>query len=219
MQMYTNTKRAAVDLWISLNEIGSTSQLLKEYIPGKYLYRSMEYLRERLNSGNLLEVEMAMYILCQLASILRKVEQIKSLMPNLIEKYVIPEFANAEMFLRARAVEMFTQYGFIKFPDLAVLQRAVEGIYKCLAQDPQPIVSIKAACAFNSILSHKEAIEMVRPHLQQVLTVYIQLLEKYELEEIVESLEGIVTHFADNIGPYAVQLATHITRIFGKCCR
>jgi len=162
---------------------------------------------------------MSMYVLCQISLVLRKVEPVKALMPTLIEKYVIPEFANPEMFLRARAVEMFTQYGFVKFTDVNILKLAVEGIYKCLSQDPERIVNIKAACAFNSILSHKEAVDLVRPHLQQVLSIYIQLLEKNELEEIVESLEGIVTHFSDSIGPYAVQLVTHIARVFEKYCR
>lgn len=99
--------------------------LTKEYTPGKYLYKSMEYLREKLHSTVLLEKEMAMYLLCQLSNILRKVEKIKEALPVLIEKYVIPEFANPEMFLRARAVEMFRTYGNITFPELSVLKQAV----------------------------------------------------------------------------------------------
>lgn len=55
---------------------------------------------------------------------------------------------------------------------------------------------------------------MVRPHLQQVFGIYIQLLENNELEEIVESLEGIVTHFTEDIGPYAVRLIAHVAKIF-----
>jgi hypothetical protein len=59
---------------------------------------------------------------------------------------------------------------------------------------------------------------MVRPHLKSVLEIYITLLEKNEYEDIVASLEGIVTHFSDSIGPYAVQLVTHISRMFSKYC-
>jgi hypothetical protein len=124
IQMYTNVKQAAMDLWISINELGSAMGM-KDRTPGKYLHQSMEYLQNKLSSASLLEKEMAMYILCQLRFLLIKIESVKSMIPSLIEKYVIPEFTNKEMFLRARSVEMFTGYGDINFPNLNVLKNAV----------------------------------------------------------------------------------------------
>jgi hypothetical protein len=124
IQMYTNVKQAAMDLWSSINELGSVMSL-KECAPGKYLYQSMEYLQSKLISANLLEKEMAMYMLCQLRPLLMKIGSIKTMIPSLIKKYVIPEFTNKEMFLRARSVEMFTGYGSINFPNINVLKNAV----------------------------------------------------------------------------------------------
>jgi hypothetical protein len=42
--------------------------------------------------------------------------------------------------------------------------------------DAYPLVRIKAASAFNCILKHKSAKELVRPLLKDILTVYLQLL-------------------------------------------
>jgi hypothetical protein len=43
------------------------------------------------------------------------------------------------------------------------------------------LVRIKAANAFNVILRHKNAKELVRPLLKDILAIYLQLLEKYDL--------------------------------------
>ena len=60
------------------------------------------------------------------------------------------------MFLRARAVDIFYDYGSMGFP-IEIISKATEGIYLCLTQDQNPIVRIKAASAFNCILRHKQA--------------------------------------------------------------
>ena len=65
---------------------------------------------------------------------------------------------------------------------------AVEGIYTCLTKDTNPLVRIKGAIAFNIILKHKIAKDMVQPLLKDILTVYLQLLDSYDLENIVNSL-------------------------------
>lgn len=84
------------------------------------------------------------------------------------------------MFLRARAVDIFTEYGTMEL-DLDVVRKAVEGIYICLTKDSYPLVRIKAAIAFNCILKHKAAKDLVQPLLKDILTVYLQLLDSYDL--------------------------------------
>ena len=73
-----------------------------------------------------------------------------------------------------------------------MISQATEGIYLCLTKDSHALVRIKASMAFNCILRHKKAKELVRPILKDILTVYLKLLEEYDLESIVNSLESIV---------------------------
>lgn len=183
------------------------------------MMESMEFLRNQLSSANLLEKEMAMYLVCKLRSIITRNTTIKKFLPTLIATYVIPEFSNSEMLLRAKAVDMFTSYGDIDFPDDALLKIAVEGIYKCLAADPHKIVSLKAACAFSIILSHKKAVDMVKPFLNNILAEYIKLLDTFDNEDIIRSLETIVKVFSDCIAPFAVELIRHLSNIFLKYCK
>ena len=97
-----------------------------------------------------------------------------------------------------------------------MVKKAVEGIYICLTKDAIPLVRIKSAIAFNCILKHKAAKEMVQPLLKDILTVYLQLLDSYDLENIVNSLESIVEDFANEIGPFAQDLIKHLAKLFFK---
>lgn len=176
----------------------------------------MNYIQSKLEDNtNPLEKELAMYLICQLRTPISRCKQVKKILPTLISKYVIPEFNNEIMFLRARAVDIFTEYGSMEL-DIEVVKRAVEGIYLCLTKDSYPLVRIKAAIAFNCILKHKTAKELVQPLLKDILTVYLQLLDNYDLENIVNSLESIVEDFAGEIGPFALELIKHLSKLFFK---
>lgn len=65
-----------------------------------------------------------MYLICQLRSPIQKCKQVSALLPVLIAKYVIPEFQNPVMFLRARAVDIFNEYGKMEL-DANIVQQAV----------------------------------------------------------------------------------------------
>lgn len=221
-QHFTNTKAASSSLWIALNKIGAPAcddEFDIEGAPGKYFIESMQYLKGKLGSANLLEKETAMFLVCKLRGLIMKSSEVKGILPALIASYVVPEFSNPEMLLRAKAVDMFTTYGNIDFPDANLLRVSVEGIYKCLATDPNQIVRLKAACAFSSILKHKEAVNMVKPFLNNILAEYVKLLDTFDNEDIIRSLENIISTFSDSIAPFAAELIRHLSTVFLKYCK
>ena len=109
-----------------------------------------------------------MYLICQLRIAINSCGEVKKIIPALVSKYVIPEFTNEIMFLRARAMEIFDEYGDLEY-EPQIIKKAVEGIYFCLTQDNYPLVRLKAAKAFHILLRHKVAKEEVKPLFQQIL--------------------------------------------------
>ena len=72
------------------------------------------------------------------------------------------------MLLRARANDMFAEYG--KFiTDFEIVRVAAEVIFKCMSEDPSPLVRIKAGIAFHPILSHPDSKNLVRDGLKNIL--------------------------------------------------
>lgn len=77
-------------------------------------------------------------------------------------------------------------------------------------------VKFKAALALHSIISHKQAQDMVRSYLSEILRIYLKLMDEIDSEELVASLEGIVEEFQHDIGPYAYDLCVHLSSAFYK---
>lgn len=97
-----------------------------------------------------------MYLICNLRSSIKNCDQVKSIIPALISNYVVPLFTSEIMFLRARSMQIFDEYGDL-VADKTILKRSVEGIYFCLTQDNFPLVRLQAATAFHVLLQHSEA--------------------------------------------------------------
>ena len=106
-------KRVATDVWVGFTELGSKLEKKSQnYEPGIFFFQNMNYIQSKLEgNANPVEKELAMYLICQMRTPISRCKQVKKMLPGLIAKYVIPEFNNEIMFLRARAVDIFTEYG------------------------------------------------------------------------------------------------------------
>ena len=51
-------------------------------------------------------------------------------------------------------------------------------------------------------------------HLSQILELYLTLIKKYDLEQLVNSLEYIIAEFSNQIQPYAVNLFKYLSEVF-----
>lgn len=77
---------------------------------------------------------------------------------------------------------------------------------------------MKAAVSLSCLLDHKEAEDLLRPYLQNILECYLKIMDQVDNEGVVNALEGIVQSFHNEIVPYSFQLITHLTMAFQKYC-
>ena len=93
---FTNLKRVATDVWVGFTELGSKlDKKSHNYEPGYFFFQNMNYIQNKLEgNGNPIEKELAMYLICQLRAPISRCKQVRSILPSLISKYVIPEFNN-----------------------------------------------------------------------------------------------------------------------------
>ena len=62
---------------------------------------------------------------------------------------------------------------------------------------------VKAAVSLSCLLDHKEAEDMLRPYLQNILESYIKLMDSIDNEGVVAALEAIVSIYHNEIVPYS----------------
>lgn len=58
--------------------------------------------------------------------------------------------------------------------------------------DSEIPVKFKAATALNCVLYQTEAHDMIKPNLQEMLQIYIKLMDQIDNEDLVSSLEAII---------------------------
>jgi len=70
-----------------------------------------------------------------------------------------------------------------------------------------------AALAFNSLLSKKEMVELVRPHLKDILVIFVKLIRNIENDTLINSLKNIFIKFKQELPPYIEDLTQTIVEL------
>lgn len=109
---FTNLKKAATDLWIVYSQ--AKSYMNKDtfmYTPGPLFEDNFRFILQKIASPNLIEKEMGMYLLCNMRMIVAKVPVAKQTIVPLISQYILPQLSSPELLLRARANDVYTEFG------------------------------------------------------------------------------------------------------------
>jgi len=76
------------------------------------------------------------------------------------------------------------------------------------------VVRVKASIALQYYIDQDGVRDLVRPGLQDMLSIYIKLMVVIDNENLVSALECIVENFTVEIQPFAYDLANHLTLAF-----
>jgi hypothetical protein len=118
---------------------------------------------------------------------------------------VASELTGNVPFLKARACWMYGMFNDVKFVDENHVKAAVDGLYQNLFSEDLP-VRLEAALALTKFLDNKIAEEALKPVLKNLLEKYLTMMDEIDSEELVSALENLMGVFADDIGPYAVEI-------------
>lgn len=122
-----------------------------------------------------------------------------------MKQYVFPELTSENHFMKARACWVYGEFAHYPLTDEDHLRHALNNLYQCLQSDELP-VRVNAAVSLIRLLDHPVAVEFIRPGLQQVIRIYLKLIDDIDYDELITSLKKIVDVFEEEIGPYALDL-------------
>jgi importin-7 len=108
---------------------------------------------------------------------------------------------------------VYGQFAHFPFQNDDHLRHALNSLYQCL-QSPDLPVRVNAAVSLIKLLDHPIAVEFVRPGLQQVIKIYLKLIDEIDYDELITSLKKIVDVFEEEIGPYALDLCQKLGEAF-----
>ena len=71
-------------------------------------------------------------------------------------------------------------------------------------QDADLPVRLAAATALHRLLHNELALGFMKPALGSVLQIFLRLMGEIDSEELIEALEELVSHFKDDVAPFAL---------------
>jgi len=90
------------------------------------------------------------------------------------------------------------------------LQAAIDKLVQHLYSN-HIAVKVNAACALSELLDHEEAVNFIRPGLEQVLRIFLKIMDDIDFEDLVGALRKIVEVFENEIAPFAVSLCSKLS--------
>lgn len=76
------------------------------------------------------------------------------------------------------------------------------------------VLKYNAILAFTSLLSQQSALNSAKDHFQNILEIYVKMLDEFDHENLLKCLESIVGCFSTEIVTYAPNLITHLINKF-----
>ncbi len=169
-----------------------------------------------------IQKDAALHAFHSMASTLTASDAHKEAVEPMLIQHVIPEFANPQGYLRLRACRLFSGNFMrnIEFKDQQTLVHIVHGVLKCM-QDEELPVRIEAAKTLRTVVmyEHSDTIkDVIRPMLHQILEQFFKLMEEMGNDEVIMGLEMLIDQFAEEIGPYSIQLVEKLVDCFTQFC-
>lgn len=134
---------------------------------------------------------------------------------EVIMRFVVPELAAPEPFVVARACECVLIFSHL-FQREEVLSAVYQRVRAAFVPELPLPVQIEAADALRALV-HEEP---VRAHMAgeapAIMARLLQLLREFELDMLLYVMEAFVEVFAEQLTPFAVELATSLTDQFCK---
>ena len=105
---------------------------------------------------------------------------------------------------------MYGEFSDFKFKENSHIEKAVEGMYKCLSECEHVPVKLEAATALSKFLKNDVCENILRPGLSSIIENFMRLMDEVDSEELVSAFETFMGVFADDMAPHAVKIITHL---------
>lgn len=133
-------------------------------------------------------------------------KNIRSKLEDFSARFIIPEMLGDNELLKARCCWLYSRIGyFFQFKQRDYLLKMCQGISSCLSQK-NLVVKVAAAEAMSVLLKSKDAQDLMRPDLDNILKIILQLLKDIEYDGTISALEAIIDSFEADIAPHSDRL-------------
>ncbi|AMD21692.1 HFL164Cp [Eremothecium sinecaudum] len=160
--------------------------------------------------------EGALRLFSNLSSFLAEDESpVRDKLEPIFEHFITPLFSNDKYpFLVARALETVAIYQ-QEFQNLEILSKIYEMTYLNLMRSDILPVQVEAADALKTlVMSNVSMHKHIAPQVPGIMEKLLKLSKEFEIDTLSEIMEALVERFADELTPFANELAATLAEQF-----
>lgn len=145
--------------------------------------------------------------------VLKKKSPVRDQMEHFLMTFVLPQFSAPQGFLRARACDVMFKFQNLEFKDRSIHIRMFQSTLSCLKDSEMP-VKVEAALALQVFMEDEEMREMLKPHVAGIMQELLKMTNELDMDTLTHVMELFVEVFADEVKPFAVELAMSLRDTF-----
>ncbi|GAA5899248.1 hypothetical protein JCM8208_001596 [Rhodotorula glutinis] len=159
----------------------------------------------------------ALRMLGALATTAVKSKKLAPMLEAFFIQQVVPEFKSPHGHLRYRACDIVEKFESVDMTWQS--QEALENTLNCLMScitDSELPVRIQAAIALPELVRYEKVRERMLPNLGRILQELLKLQSEVDLDALTNTTRTMVSEFAEEVVPFAVELSQSLVESFGR---
>ena len=149
-------------------------------------------------------------LLC-IAGFLKQDKPHRQQLDSMLTGVVAPEFLSPSPILRVRACLLFQAFSDHKFGSPAIVEAASKAVLNSLGDSCVVVAVVAAQCLSGLLESQEVTQDVVKPHVEAVLTKLFGMLDTVGMEMVVDTVHTMVAVYSDDMatlaGPVVAKLA------------
>ena len=145
----------------------------------------------------------------------KKCELTKTDIQNLLRTNILSDYMSSCPQMKYRCAWVYSRFASAQLIPTDITEQVLKRTCQLIVDDDLP-VRYSASLALSRFLNWEVSKVLLSTEIKNLLTIFLKLIEKTDSEEVIESLESIISVFPSQIHPFAFELATVLIGNFEK---
>lgn len=207
--------KAETTLYLLAENEGPDKELLIYKLVNFIGYSLMNGKNPRTNKEvDQIQIEYLLHAVDAVSELIQLQKPMHGALETFLEKAILPLLDHSEILIKARACQAYAAIGgLFECRNKSNYERLCRAVCSCMT-DQSLVLQVAASEALIVLLQSPDAKRMLFSDLETILNILLGIMNKIELDDLVEALESIVEVFSSDIQPHAYKLVDALARSF-----
>lgn len=145
----------------------------------------------------------------------KKCERTHTDIQNLLRTQILNDYMSSCPQMKYRCAWVYSRFAGTQLIPIDITEQILKRTCQLIVDEELP-VRYSASLALSRFLNWEVSKVLLSAEIKNLLTIFLKLIEKTDSEEVIESLESIISVFPSQMHPFALELTTILIGNFEK---